>query len=96
MHKVALAPILTLVIGTLLYSSIDRGVVPEETLVVPEATKPPPPHKPFRPEWAPSPGPEGILQGKLTEKICVTPNCKGCALDRDALFRKKPGHPKFQ
>ena len=94
MHKVALAPILALVVLAL-HSSKDRGVVPEETLVVPEATKPPHP-KPFRPEWAPSPGPEGILQGKLTEKICVTPNCKGCALDRDALFRKKPGHPKFQ
>ena len=94
MHKVALAPILALVVVALLYSGKDRGVVPEKTLVVPEATKPPP--KPFRPEWVPSPGPEGILQGKLTEKICVTPNCKGCALDKDALFRKKPGHPKFQ
>jgi hypothetical protein len=89
MHKVT--PVLALAVGALLYATReDRSDVPQQMPAIPETTKP------FQPEWVPSPGPEDILQGKLTEKICATPNCQGCALDKETLFRKKPGHPKFQ
>ena len=93
MHKVA--PVLALAVVALLYATLeDRSYVPQEMPTIPETTKPLP--KPFQPEWVPSPGPEDILQDKLTEKICTTLNCQGCALDKETLFRKKPGHPKFQ
>ena len=95
MHKVALIPVLALAASALLYSSKNKGEERLERPNIPEATKPSLP-KPFRPEWVPSPGPESILGGKLTDKVCAKPNCQGCALDKETLFRKKPGHPKFQ
>ena len=95
MHKVALTPVLALAIGALLYTSKEQSKAPTQQPAPTKTTTPDAP-KPFRPEWVPSPGPESILQGKLSDEVCRTPNCQGCALDKDMLFRKKPGHPKFQ